>query len=123
MIRRPPRSTRTDALFPYTTLFRSPQQRDHRLGVDSGHSVYREHVLQTLQRIQAQLSTVHHRDGGIVRLVLVDLRNNHGPADLLGEARSEEHTYELQSLMRTSTAALCLKQKNIPYTTLTNHPY
>src|SRR3546814_10725594 len=82
MIRRPPRSTRTDTLFPYTTLFRS-RFRQHQVG----------HVLRGPRR--------EGSDGaGIIRLL--------GP--LLG-ARSEEHTSELQSLMRISYAVFCLKKK------------
>src|SRR3546814_7267677 len=71
MIRRPPRSTRTDTLFPYTTLFRSALV-DH-----SPHVPYRESKL----------------------------------TRLLQESRSEEHTSELQSLMRISYAVFCLKKK------------
>src|SRR3546814_8243169 len=74
MIRRPPRSTRTDTLFPYTTLFRS------------------------CERDRSLLKQVHH----ILR-----------PLDYF---RSEEHTSELQSLMRISYAVFCLKKKfNIPH--------
>src|SRR3546814_9324599 len=75
MIRRPPRSTRTDSLFPYTTLFRS----DHR-------ARRRGHLP---ARLPAALSAILH------------------PA-----FRSEEHTSELQSLMRISYAVFCLKKKN-----------
>src|SRR3546814_7095500 len=86
MIRRPPRSTRTDTLFPYTTLFRS-LDRIQRFGQpDAGQGVL------ALDR--------RHRNGGrqgigIVRVVV----------------RSEEHTSELQSLMRISYAVFCLKKK------------
>src|SRR3546814_11568810 len=80
MIRRPPRSTRTDTLFPYTTLFRSWLR-------PAGWSVKRVPV---------------HRAGNIaVRL------NRLGK----GGSRSEEHTSELQSLMRISYAVFCLKKK------------
>src|SRR3546814_18297985 len=81
MIRRPPRSTRTDTLFPYTTLFRSPN-RDERVG--SAASA-RRHC-----RRSAALS-----DQG----------------ETMTE-RSEEHTSELQSLMRISYAVFCLQKKN-----------
>src|SRR3546814_3115161 len=93
MIRRPPRSTRTDTLFPYTTLFRSrpagpPGPPDRR----------------------------RRRPHRIVKLYLdyCDIRADPGrgpgrrPAD-----RSEEHTSELQSLMRISYAVFCLKKKKI----------
>src|SRR3546814_20005435 len=86
IIRRPPRSTRTDARFPYTTLFRS-----------TGH-----HVGQALARRAAALRRADHGD---------DLREQSFIADAL--RRSEEHTSELQSLMRTSYAVFCLKKKNI----------
>src|SRR3546814_4529314 len=82
MIRRPPRSTRTDTLFPYTTLFRSVQQ-----------------VAQGLDDWQASA----HR-----RLVAELAAVVGGGADGL---RSEEHTSELQSLMRISYAVFCLKKK------------
>src|SRR3546814_3163382 len=85
MIRRPPRSTRTDTLFPYTTLFRS------RCGL-----------------------CAHRQDHGKIRLA-------NGPCEPDGRGRhrhrppwrSEEHTSELQSLMRISYAVFCLKKKNI----------
>src|SRR3546814_9384164 len=73
MIRRPPRSTRTDTLFPYTTLFRSAARIADLVGIVVGHI------------------------GGAVRRFRL---------------RSEEHTSELQSLMRTSYAVFCLKKKN-----------
>src|SRR3546814_5598067 len=76
MIRRPPRSTRTDTLFPYTTLFRSPIHLDVRLG--AGVPIVTVRALHRTRR--------HDR-------------------------RSEEHTSELQSLMRISYAVFCLKKK------------
>src|SRR3546814_10332800 len=94
MIRRPPRSTRTDTLFPYTTLFRSIVGLEDRkvssLRLDDGEH---DHVLGALQERQG----VGER------------------AAALG-GRSEEHTSELQSLMRISYAVFCLKKKtnNLP---------
>src|SRR3546814_4269271 len=90
MIRRPPRSTRTDTLFPYTTLFRS-------LGAPLGDRAARKRIgyLPELFRYQDWLSA---------REVL-QLHCD------LAEIRSEEHTSELQSLMRTSYAVFCLKKK------------
>src|SRR3546814_2976966 len=88
MIRRPPSSTRTDTLFPYTTLFRSRVQRpDGRRGARSDDA---------------------GRDAGGHRLLeqLGRARPRDEPAD-----RSEEHTSELQSLMRISYAVFCLKKK------------
>src|SRR3546814_1187761 len=82
MIRRPPRSTRTDTLFPYTTLFRSSL----RPGVAAVHLG---------QSRPAAATRLRAGDGG-------------RPA---GQIRSEEHTSELQSLMRISYAVFCLKKK------------
>src|SRR3546814_2674833 len=95
MIRRPPRSTRTDTLFPYTTLFRSPRARmDHGLG---------DAALRQLGEVEPGAE--------MVALAAQDDR-----ARAFGQARerprSEEHTSELQSLMRISYAVFCLKKKN-----------
>src|SRR3546814_8090031 len=92
MRRRPPRSTRTDTLFPYTTLFRSRQRHAAR---DLGH--HGEHAL------DADLLTIGQAAGK------GDARGCGGDG---GKARSEEHTSELQSLMRISYAVFCLKKKN-----------
>src|SRR3546814_14023324 len=87
MIRRPPRSTRTDTLFPYTTLFRSEGERG------------------------AQPLAL----GGLVAIFSAwhDRQSQHLPGDGLAarRRRSEEHTSELQSLMRISYAVFCLKKK------------
>src|SRR3546814_5934580 len=107
MIRRPPRSTRTDTLFPYTTRFRSLAQRSKQDDPPAGGA----HLLEGLGGIA-------HAFAGELRhawLVQGIDRNtgNSGPADqsdLL--KRSEEHTSELQSLMRISYAVFCLKKKN-----------
>src|SRR3546814_14269762 len=89
MIRRPPRSTRTDTLFPYTTLFRSCRRRSCSRGRLSGRR----------DRVHANIvADAFHRD-----------RLGHRPDRAL--ARSEEHTSELQSLMRISYAVFCLKKK------------
>src|SRR3546814_19532291 len=88
IIRRPPRSTRTDTLFPYTTLFRSKQHVDAHLG----HQ--REHRR-------------HRRRGSGVGARQPEAQRPHRGLD----QRSEEHTSELQSLMRTSYAVFCLKKK------------
>src|SRR3546814_4405131 len=95
MIRRPPRSTRTDTLFPYTTLFRSlvgavdHQQPD---GVGAG-------------QLRVAQQAVHLRVGGDARGEGERLRPR-------GRVGSEEHTSELQSLMRISYAVFCLTKKN-----------
>src|SRR3546814_4019808 len=101
MIRRPPRSTRTDTLFPYTTLFRSRNGRSVSEladidmptlvipGMDERHP---QALAEQLARLlpQGKLAT----------------------AAMSGSIRSEEHTSELQSLMRISYAVFCLKKKN-----------
>src|SRR3546814_9052032 len=99
MIRRPPRSTRTDTLFPYTTLFRSTRcwpSSIRRQGCGAP-SIWMPGVRQALtksnwRRCNEVLNTV--------------ISQNH-------QARSEEHTSELQSLMRISYAVFCLKKKTI----------
>src|SRR3546814_2902195 len=88
MIRRPPRSTRTDTLFPYTTLFRSDLDARCRL---ADHDADAEHQREEHQR----------QDRGVVRS-----RADHV---VRHDRRSEEHTSELQSLMRISYAVFCLK--------------
>src|SRR3546814_4315197 len=91
MIPRPPRSTRTDTLFPYTTLFRSLLQDHHRF------------------RLAEQT-----RQGRLPRRATGCRGNRPDP-------RSEEHTSELQSLMRTSYAAFCLKKKIYRIITIINN--
>src|SRR3546814_5011957 len=91
MIRRPPRSTRTDTLFPYTTLFRSRLVGDDECLV--------QHLLLFQQPLQFARGGVQGRAGAG--------RDYEFHAVL----RSEEHTSELQSLMRISYAVFCLKKK------------
>src|SRR3546814_2866500 len=91
MIRRPPRSTRTDTLFPYTTLFRSLAERAAEAGQGRRH--------QRVARVPQQGGD----HAGAARA--------HGAQQLV-VFRSEEHTSELQSLMRISYAVFCLKKKN-----------
>src|SRR3546814_6789691 len=94
MIRRPPRSTRTDTLFPYPTLFRS-------VAVHIGSQ------LTQLGPMEAAFARVGELIGEL-RAAGHDIRR----ADLGGGlGRSEEHTSELQSLMRISYAVFCLKKK------------
>src|SRR3546814_1575899 len=88
MIRRPPRSTRTDTLFPYTTLFRSHHHHDVQDALRAHHAAVEEGQPRGHQ---------HHQRGCCEQ-----------PS---GIARSEEHTSELQSLMRISYAVFCLKKK------------
>src|SRR3546814_2558308 len=89
MIRRPPRSTRTDTLFPYTTLFRSDgQSRDVARGPQDGRS----RSVRRRARCRGPARGRNRREM---------------------PGRSEEHTSELQSLMRISYAVFCLKKKTI----------
>src|SRR3546814_1589769 len=100
MTRRPPRSTRTDTLFPYTTLFRSRRRRTDPVerGLrrrDQGHG-----------RNEPRRRLLLGRQGpGVAVLRHGDVRH-----ELPGPERSEEHTSELQSLMRISYAVVCLKK-------------
>src|SRR3546814_10377070 len=96
MIRRPPRSTRTDTLFPYTTLFRSRQlveQAPQDLEIDRLRERDEDPVDPAVEAVL-----------GLVEKLLVELLARPQP-------RSEEHTSELQSLMRISYAVFCLKKK------------
>src|SRR3546814_5031198 len=94
MLRRPPRSTRTDTLFPYTPLFRSPSEA-------------------VMQRPASAAGSEARTEAGaamyeaLARLIVHDEKR---------DRRSEEHTSELQSLMRTSYAVFCLKKKTQPQT-------
>src|SRR3546814_6195777 len=97
MIRRPPRSTRTDTLFPYTTLFRS-RSRSRQPWLQKGECAAAVGLRQTGQRARVLASGVF----------AADIARPYGTARL----RSEEHTSELQSLMRISYAVFCLKTKN-----------
>src|SRR3546814_1116819 len=91
MIRRPPRSTRTDTLFPYTTLFRSlsaEQEAEEQARLERERAAQQQ---QQQQEAAAQLAAQQQAE------------------------RSEEHTSELQSLMRISYAVFCLKKKKQQY--------
>src|SRR3546814_2049450 len=121
MIRRPPRSTRTDTLFPYTTLFRSRLQPFPLAGQRAGV------LLAVPARItQPGVRFVEAAAGEPVEGVAfeqhlgLDRRRLEEAAAAgfdLGHGRSEEHTSELQSLMRISYAVFCLKKKNISMNT------
>src|SRR3546814_1165655 len=123
MIRVPPRSTRTDTLFPYTPHFRSDLHEDasalgvHRVGhlppgcnlrvvvdarlIDEGRCTRRHHGAFGNQQAA----------GGTLAVVLGHQRVGHVASVGTGACRSEEHTSELQSLMRISYAVFCLKKK------------
>src|SRR3546814_2123343 len=96
MIRRPPRSTRTDTLFPYTTLFRSSRGYVDGAGYTD---------------IKAQLPAIN-------LLLLISIASF---LLFIVNIRSEEHTSELQSLMRISYAVFCLKKKNTQSHTTHKH--
>src|SRR3546814_2211257 len=102
MIRRQPRSTRTDTLFPYTTRFRAKQEQCQHVVVDrTGASMAKsgdagdQHGMREIRTHQCQRS-----------LTRIQQQQNHHADD-----RSEEHTSELQSLMRISYDVFCLKKK------------
>src|SRR3546814_5903563 len=138
MIRRPPRSTRTDTLFPYTTLFRSlpcctcsqicreeagtalrPQHRRRKPALEDeagqGRDVTRQHpvVVQEGRPLADRRLRALQAGRSGERPAQVDALG--GRQQLDGDdvgGRSEEHTSELQSLMRSSYAVFCLKKKN-----------
>src|SRR3546814_2254919 len=107
MIRRPPGSTRTDTLFPYTTLFRSAAEAEihHRDTVERQHRPDGEHG-------EALEAAVGHDPGGGGRARLQAAAGSlSAHLRRARPERSEEHTSELQSLMRISYAVFCLKKK------------
>src|SRR3546814_14650067 len=97
-IRRPPSSTRTDTLFPYTTLFRSLVPGDHEPNVASVSSRHTPTASTESLLFSQSINVLWFLQLGAFYCIWV---------------RSEEHTSELQSLMRTSSAVFCLKKKNI----------
>src|SRR3546814_4150862 len=116
MTRRPPRPTRTDTLFPYTTLFRSPV---HEIGADlpaeAGDGIVQDrverlgpdrHAPVDAGRIALQPSGRRRLQDGLGHVPVLSPRVVARP-----RPRSEEHTSELQSLMRISYAVFCLKKK------------
>src|SRR3546814_7567230 len=118
MIRRPPRSTRTDTLFPYTTLFRSSGLvaraggRWSRIGRKRArHQRGRRSVEPDRSGRSCALSRFRRRGGGR-ECQKLPAGQHHGGTSGRARIRSEEHTSELQSLMRNSYAVFCLKKKN-----------
>src|SRR3546814_2534901 len=106
MIRLPPRSTRPDTLFPYTTLFRSGRAAGitdapagHRIGL--GTAVHRQDAV---DQVGAALRQRGKGEIGVPDMLVHIVGHHH-------DVRSEEHTSELQSLMRISYAVFCLKKK------------
>src|SRR3546814_1761263 len=133
MIRRPPRATRTDTLFPYTTLFRSPRRGLHPRGdrrADAAHAELLQVAAGTRHAPPARAAADRgtrpwltslpappiHLPAGMRRSPRCRWRTRPPVAgtrwhDGWTRARSEEHTSELQSLMRISYAVFCLKTK------------
>src|SRR3546814_2340235 len=104
MIRRPPRSTRTDTLFPYTTLFRSF------FGIDDAE--FKWALLRAYNDWLAEFCSAHpNRFKGIAMVANDDPALAIVELERAKKLRSEEHTSELQSLMRISYAVFCLKKK------------
>src|SRR3546814_8124180 len=108
MIRRPPRSTRTDTLFPYTTLFRSDgirsvkEQQQH-VANGTSQTMKSKHLMDS--PLILSLGLASQSGSGIESIRLPSPWIRPPPS------RSEEHTSELQSLMRISYAVFCLKKK------------
>src|SRR3546814_3327652 len=109
MIRQPPRSTRTDTLFPYTTLVRSKliislaEESD----ITCSKATYESREHWTIAKGRpGQIKFERGKCGD--QLIGVDAQ---GPIEVALDVRSEEHTSELQSLMRISYAVFCLKKK------------
>src|SRR3546814_4742152 len=129
MIRRPPRSTRTDTLFPYTTLFRSPRLVPRGRQAQCHPVRHQPRLVDVVEAdfdrravdIEGDALAVDRRDHALqpAAPVLWQLQADLGaladePRELLRreQRRSEEHTSELQSLMRISYAVFCLTKKN-----------
>src|SRR3546814_10415314 len=126
MLRRPPRSTRTDTLFPYTTLFRSsdgcpPQKEESSMDMQTitvTGGVGRDAELRSTQRGDQVCSfnvgvNQGYGDKKSTNWYRVSLWGKRGESlqPYLLKGRSEEHTSDLQSLMRISYAVFCLKKK------------
>src|SRR3546814_5496577 len=105
MIRRPPRSTRTDTLFPYTTLFRSPVRCASSSACTPGGGLSGRGTRPPLAPAERR-PTIAHPEAFDGTRSAEAARRQDAPG-----TRSEEHTSELQSLMRISYAVFCLKKK------------
>src|SRR3546814_1667695 len=113
MRRRRPRSTRTDTLFPYTTLFRSGESEQQ----EQAEGVPPEQFVAPVQRRQALAREALSFQGpGVETVVFVGVWQEGVEAlPVARRGRSEKHTSELQSLMRNSYAVFCLNKKNNPF--------
>src|SRR3546814_10351215 len=120
MVRRPPGSNRTDTLFPSATLFRSHHRCPDEAGVDRVDP-------DAVGRVQHGVGLAHQPHRALGGMVGRRVRRTDQAVDR--RQRSEEHTSELQSLMRISYAVFCLKKKNtydqhtVNNITLTNKKY
>src|SRR3546814_10745249 len=112
MIRLPPRSTRTDTLFPYTTLFRSGGAPDHGDGHKRQFSLTKANAHMWVGCNWHRRSSVQERFALCAKPRCVKGGSLDGGTGAAQACRSEEHTSELQSLMRISYAVFCLKKKN-----------
>src|SRR3546814_6943945 len=105
MIRLPPRSTRTDTLFPYTTLFRSPPAVAH-------HAIQAEYEMSETKGftgVMTRFAMINPHCRWFFEETKAD--GTKVTWEMSGAGRSEEHTSELQSLMRISYAVFCLKKQ------------
>src|SRR3546814_1846663 len=115
MIQRPPRSTRTDTLFPYTTLFRSIRRCFDLIAQYRGQ----QYTLATLPKDDAATYEMITR-ADTIGVFQIESRAQMAMLPRLKPERSEEHTSELQSLMRISYAVFCLKKKKHTHTNTTD---
>src|SRR3546814_4660204 len=107
MIRRPPRSTRTDTLFPYTALLRSPCQRCNNITVATIWGGTDRRPVDSYK--SANMSSGNKRCPSRCKIAKIESSATRSPTKPV--PRSEEHTSELQTLMRNSSADFCLKKK------------
>src|SRR3546814_9872993 len=121
MTRRPPSSTRTDTLFPYTPLFRSLLPLDrHRILLILVNLISnaRQALDGVIDRNPCITFSASRAQGPVLRITVADNGNGIAPehlARIFSHGRSEEHTSELQSLMRISYAVFCLKKKQLQH--------
>src|SRR3546814_6988349 len=105
MVRRPPRSTRTDTLYPDTTLFRSHSPMRSKSLVGNGTTAFGKRASACAGAAATYIPAEAHR----LHILIKSEASDAG-----AKLRSEEHTSELQSLMRNSYAVFCLKKKKTP---------
>src|SRR3546814_8446246 len=115
MIRRPPRSTRTDTLFPYTTLFRSRKFYQEVVLLEQTSMIDGETQIRAVVEATAKAIGAPVKLAAFVRLQLGEGIEKE-QTDFAADVRSEEHTSELQSLMRISYAVFCLKKQKSTHT-------